>query len=335
MNATGELTTEYLEALQRFVDQQSETAMSAAADIGKQAIARELGILDLAILHHDCLQKLLARCDRADDRQELLRTASSFFCETLAPFEMSHRGFLELSQTVTRMIQLAAVVCHELRSPLSSLVTSLGLLREIIDPQPGGNEAKLLGNIERSAEILKLRTDDLLDLVAFQQGTLRLDLEEVDVEPIVHEVSQTLMPQCTVAGLELHTQVQPGLLPLRADRRRIGQVLSNLIENALKYGAQGGRIDVRAYAEPKRIVIEVQDYGSGVAMWEKLKIFRSTYRSPQSAHEVPGLGIGLALCKEIISRHHGTITVESEEGRGTQFRVTLPSASAEPGEALS
>jgi signal transduction histidine kinase len=118
--------------------------------------------------------------------------------------------------------------------------------------------------------------------------------------------------------------VAPKLPPVTADPDRVEQVVTNLVVNALKYGAEGGRVDIRACARNAHIVIEVQDYGAGIDPAERIKIFQLNFRAGQKADEVSGMGIGLALCRELVELHGGSIGVTSEEGKGSVFEVALP-----------
>lgn len=323
------LENEYTRALEIYVRDRSEASIAAAGDLGKKALSLGWGILDMVVLHHESLAVLIVGEESEERRKDVVDDSAAFFCEALSSFEMSHRGFIELSQTVSQIIQFAAVVCHELRTPLTSMMTSVGMLGEIIPGAPEGVERQLLANISRSADILKARTDDLLDLVGFQSGSLTLKPAEVDLAGIVRETAETMKSQIEKAGVESRLDFAEDLPPIVVDPNRVEQVVSNLIQNALKYGADGGRIDLRVYRAGETLVIEVKDYGAGVSLWDQMKIFQPNFRGSRAQGDVPGLGIGLALCKELVSQHHGTITLESVEGKGSLFRVALPLASAQ------
>ncbi len=309
---------DYAQALASYVAGPSEAGLMQAATIGRRALARKMGVLDMAAIHHAGLEPL-ARAATSTS----LEAASVFFCEALSPFEMTHRGFQEVTATINDVLRFAAVVCHELRTPLTSLMTSVGILSEVVRAGPGSTEEALMANISRSLVILKERTDDLLDLVGFQSGTLALRPTRIDPGALLAEVvARTAKVKPDV---EVTLSVEGTLPPVTADPIRLEQVVSNLVQNALLYGADGRRIDVRGRTEAGRLVIEVQDYGSGIGLWERARIWQPDYRRPSRHHgQVPGLGIGLALCRELVTQHHGRITLDSEEGKGSLFRVELP-----------
>lgn len=324
MNDLDLLRCEYEAALESYLANRSEAALARSSVLGKQALKSSAGMLDLVTVHHESLSRL-AGGDRTNEGTSAdIEAAGEFFREAMSAFEMSQRDFVDLRDKVAQMVHFMSVVCHELRTPMTSLVTSVGMLGEVINPIPGGFEARILANIDRSADILRSRTDDLLDFAGFQAGTLELKPTRVEVASLFASVMKTMAPQLESAAVEAHCEVADALPPIVADEGRIEQILFNLIENAIKYGADGGKIDLRSYRNKGDLVIEVQDYGSGVSLWDQMHIFQPNYRSKRAAGEVPGLGIGLALCKELVSQHRGTLTLESREGEGSLFRVTLP-----------
>lgn len=329
------LLREYESALTVYVAGRSEESLARAAAIGRHALTTKMGLLDLVVAHHESLDRLVNGEGQNANPHSRIEAAGEFFCEAMSAFEMSRRGFIDLSETVAQMVHFTSVVSHELRTPLTSLVSSVGMLEEVINPMPGGFEARLLANIGRSAEILRMRTDDLIDLTGFQAGTLQLKPTRVKVARLVADVVRTMTPQLQGAAVEARCEIGEELPELFADPRRLEQILFNLIENAIKYGAEGGKVDIRSYREANDIVIEVQDYGSGVSLSEQMRIFQPNYRSKQAAGEIPGLGIGLALCKELVAQHHGTLTLQSSEGNGSLFRVSLPIVAESRGEGQS
>jgi signal transduction histidine kinase len=313
---------EYAAALADFLNVKSESALFQAAAVGRKALADGLGVLDMVEIHHAGLTELLRTHPEGTSLEAVVDASNTFFCEALSPFEMAHRGFREISGYVTRVLQFAAVVSHELRTPLTSLMSSVGMLSEIRDPSPRTDEGRLLANITASVMILKSRTDDLMDLVGFQSGTLSIKPVEVDLPALLRGVVDRMADKKT--GVEVCLTVTGEIPVVTADHGRLEQVVSNLVQNAFKYGADGRRIDVRASARTDAVCIEVQDYGAGVSLWDRMKIWQLNYRGTGRALEIPGLGIGLALCKELVEQHRGSITLESEEGKGSLFRVELP-----------
>ena len=312
---------DYASALGSYLAERGEAELLRAAGLGRRALAEGLGVLDMAAIHHEGLAAVVRACPPAEASARV-EACNVFFSEALSPFEMTHRGFKEVSATITMVLQFAAVVCHELRTPLTSLMNSVGMLAELLEVRPATPEGRLMANINTSMDILKLRTDDLLDLVGFQSGTLTLRPVPVDIASLLAGIAERAGKG--KPGLPVHLSIEGTLPPAVLDPVRLEQVVGNLVQNAMKYGAEGGKIDLRARARGDTLVIEVQDYGAGVSLWDRMRIWQPNYRGSARSREVPGLGIGLALCKELVQQHHGEITLESEEGKGSLFRVELP-----------
>jgi two-component system sensor histidine kinase VicK len=316
------VAAEYERGLVDYLRQRSESQLSEASRLGRLAMTEKLGVLDMIMIHHDVLSHL----DSAGrgDPPETLSASSLFLCEALSSYEMAHRGFQDVAESVIRMTQFALVVCHELRSPLTSIVTSLGMLQEILAAHPDSNEGKLISNAMKSASILKSRTEDLQDLVSYRAGILSLKPAMVDVAALLQGVVSRLEPLGRKVGVAINLQTAENLPVISADPNRLEQIVSNIVNNALKYAADGRRVDVRAFARDDMMVIEMQDYGPGIDPSARARLFQANPRKVADSSDVTGMGIGLALCRELAGLHGGTITVVTEEGKGSTFTVALP-----------
>jgi len=325
-----ELNAEYAQALAAYVQRGDEGALMRAAALGRLALEAGLGLLDVVQCHHAAMAALLAREGASSNGAGAALEASAvFLCESLATFDMAQRGFREISGSVVKMVEFNAVVVHELRTPLTSIVTSVGLLEEILGGAPGSATARLLANIRAGAEILRMRTNDLQDLVGFQAGILRLRPRPTDIAEVLRGCAQRTEPEFDKAGVRLRLSIQPGVPRITVDPDRIDQVVANLLQNALKYGAAGGAVDLRLSRGKKAVLIEVQDYGSGVSAWDRARVFQPHVRGAGAKPGIPGMGIGLALANELARQHRGTLGLESEENKGSTFRVELPMESGE------
>ncbi len=331
---TAELNAEYAQALAAFVQRRDEEALMKASTLGRLALASGLGVLDIVQCHHAALAAILGDGAATDPSHPAalegspLEASATFLCESLATFEMAQRGFQEISSSVVKMVEFNAVVVHELRTPLTSIVTSLGLLEEIADGTIGSATSRLLANMRAGAEILRARTNDLQDLVGFQSGVLRLRPRLVDPGQVLRACAQRMEPEFERAGVLLRLQIPAGVPRVMADPDRIDQVVSNLLQNALKYGAAGGAVDLRLSGTSEAVRIEVQDYGKGVSAWDRARVFQPHVRGSDVRPGIPGMGIGLALASELARQHRGTLTLESEENRGSTFRLELPAEGA-------
>jgi len=321
---TNELFQRYVEALLAYMLAGGEGALARANELGRQALMNGLGVLDMVALHHSALDQLVADKKLKHKANLSYRTAAEFLSEALSPFEITHQGFRDATETMAKVIPFAAVVCHELRTPLTSILNSAGMLQEVLNAEPASPESKLLANVITGACILRTRTDDLMDLVGFQSGTVRLKPRQVDVLLLLRGIQQQMELLVRQAGMELRIDVQENLPLVNADPERLEQALSNLVENALKYASEGKRVDLRGYVADNSLVLEVQDYGQGMSLWDRMKLYQPNLLSPRNRSEVPGLGIGLALCRQIVELHRGTFTMDSEKGKGSLLRISLP-----------
>ncbi len=213
---------------------------------------------------------------------------------------------------------------HELRTPIQAImgfgnILEDELLGSLTDPQ-----RDCASNIVAAAEVLHSLVNDLLDLSRIQAGTFALDLELIEVEPIVSRVLETLKPLATLKRQTLEWRPAAELPALLADHQRVGQVLMNLVNNAIKYSPEAGAIRVTARSEGGAIVCEVVDSGSGIAPGDLPELFKPFSRVAGGARHVPGTGLGLSIVKELVTAHGGTVGVRSTVGAGSTFWFALP-----------
>ena len=223
--------------------------------------------------------------------------------------------------------QLVAVVSHELRTPLTSILGYLELVRddatELSDEHRG-----FLEIVDRNARRLLNLVGDLLFVARIDAGELELELDEVDLAALVAECVEAQAPRAETADVELELNAA-GSPAVRGDRTRLAQLVDNLVSNAVKFTKQGGRVAIGVREENGRAVIEVADNGIGIPADEQGRLFDRFFRSSTATAEaIQGSGLGLTIAKAIVDAHGGDISVQSEEGVGTTFRVELPLVSA-------
>jgi len=323
MEAAG-LLEEYTGALRDYLSDAGEHKLVHAYELGRRALAEELGVLDMVELHRRALSRLLGDETRRVTATQALTVAQTFLSEALSPFEITHRGFREATDVMQRTVLFASVVCHELVTPLTSILVSAGMLNDVLSPDPSSSEGKLLANVLSAATTMKTRADDLVEVVAFQAGTVTLDLVRLEPSEFLCQVCERLEPEVTGAAMGLEVRVPDGLPPIEGDPDRLEEVVGNLVRNAVKYGSESGRIEVRAEATNGTVEIEVEDNGPGIPPWDQLRLFQPYFRGHEVRHDVSGLGLGLMLCRQIVEAHGGLISVESGKEQGTLFRVKLP-----------
>jgi len=221
-------------------------------------------------------------------------------------------------------------VSHELRTPL----TAIRLFAETIERAPRDEETvrKCLGLLTTETERLTRRIERLLDWGRMEAGRKLYDLREESVVDIVDEAVNAFPAARLEAGVELTTEVEPGLPTVFADRHAMVDAIVNLLSNAHKYGGSPPKIRLRAHRAPKdHVAIEVTDNGMGIARTEMRRIFDKFYRiDDRLSRRAEGSGLGLAIVKHIVRAHHAKVSVDSVKGHGSTFVILLPPASRAP-----
>jgi len=232
-------------------------------------------------------------------------------------------------RSVNRELELAklksdfvSTVSHEFKNPLTAIRQYAEMLQAGRVPSESRRRQYYDVLVEQS-ERLSILIDNVLDFARMEEGRKMFAFERMDISGLLREILARL--QHSHEGFQIHAQIPDPLPAVKVDRLAISQVLTNLLDNAIKYSGDANRIEVCAFAENQHLVIVVQDYGIGIAKKETAKIFERFYRgSDQHNHTVKGTGLGLALVKQIVQAHHGTVEVKSELGGGSAFTIRLP-----------
>jgi two-component system phosphate regulon sensor histidine kinase PhoR len=215
-----------------------------------------------------------------------------------------------------------ANVSHELRTPLTSIQGYAETLLDSSCEQDHGPE--FLEIIRKNAARMSRLTEDLLTLARVESGEQRFDPQPVAPAELLHDALESFVKIARAQGIELTSE--DGTTPMvSADREAIHQVLSNLIDNALKYGANGGRVVVGARSAGKAVEFFVRDFGPGIPSEHLPRLFERFYRVDKArSRESGGTGLGLAIAKHIVLAHGGSIWAQSELNHGSTFWFTLP-----------
>ena len=219
--------------------------------------------------------------------------------------------------------EFVSLVSHELRTPLTSI---RGYLELVLDGAAGSlteEQDRFLRVVERNADRLLGLVGDLLFVAQVDAGRLPVEFDDLDLALVAAECVDGLRPAAEAKSLELIVDASP--LAAKGDRGRLDQLLGNLVSNAVKFTPEGGRVTVRVSAQDESALIEVSDNGIGVPEAELDELFTRFFRSSTATENaIPGTGLGLVIAKAIAEAHGGQIAVESREGVGTTFKVTLP-----------
>lgn len=220
-----------------------------------------------------------------------------------------------------------SVVSHELRTPLHSIK---GFVEIILMGKTGPVtelQEDFLRTVRTQTTVLQRMIDDLLEFSRMEAGRVKLHLSEVSLSAMAQSVTAKLAPLAEEAGLQLFLDLADDLPEIDGDRMRLEQVLTNLVENAIKFTPAGGKIVVSGERRGDHVLLTVSDTGIGIPPEEQEKVFDRFYQVDGSERRAyRGAGLGLSICRHIVERHNGRIWVESEgiSGRGSRFHVELP-----------
>jgi signal transduction histidine kinase len=216
-------------------------------------------------------------------------------------------------------------VSHDLRTPVAAIKAAIGVV--LANEPPGTSAAvrRLLGNIDLAADELARLIDDLLEIARLQAGQVELYLSEVDLRDVITRSSRPLEPLLEARGQQLQICLPSNRVLVHVDVQRISRVVRNLVENAQKYGRDGGHITVTLTTTESDVELRVADDGPGIPLAEQQHIFDRFVRGSGSrADGPPGTGLGLPIARGLVELHGGSLTLKSEPGQGSTFRVRLP-----------
>ena len=293
-------------------------------------VTREHGIIE-------AFDSVLLRGERRRDVVRLDTDGGRVFELTVVPLadpDGSLLGAVGLLFDITRLTLLESVrrefvadVSHELRTPLTTMKSFVEtLLAGGIEDQE--NNRRFLEIIKRNSDRMEAILDDLTDLSLIETGSIILEPERIDLAPLVKELLESARPKAVGLGVTLVMEIPRGVM-VHADRRRLEQVLLNLLENAIKFNKPGGTVTVRASTSQQTqgtVLIEVEDTGVGIPADSIERVFHRFYRVDRSrSRQMGGTGLGLSIVKHLVRLQRGTVRVESRLGDGSRFILEFPS----------
>jgi two-component system phosphate regulon sensor histidine kinase PhoR len=236
------------------------------------------------------------------------------------------RDLTEARRLERMRVDFIANVSHELRTPLTSLVGFIETLQGPARDDAAARE-RFLTIMQSQAWRMTRLVDDLLSLSRIELREHIAPNTSIDLHAVALQIIDTLAPMARERGVEISLDAAAGPLTVRGERDELLRIVENLVENAVKYGESGGRVDVTIVLRDGQVAFSVRDYGPGIAPEHLPRLTERFYRvDAAKSREKGGTGLGLAIVKHIVNRHRGRLIIESEPGKGAVFRVILPLA---------
>jgi signal transduction histidine kinase len=306
------------------------TALGIGALIGG-GTARDLGRVATTL---DELGRSPRGLDRpvvalSNDEVGALATALGKLRARLQPGLAEYQAALEKAQAADQMrTEFLTLVSAELRNPLDRILSGA---RTILDPgaeKLTDEQKEDVRIVLTSATHLVDLIDEVLDISAIATGQVSLKLSDVDVGQLVGDVAKAQRPLVQGKGVEIKIDIESPSPHARADERRLRQVVTNIISNAVKFTDKGS-IEIVARKEAERVVVSVKDTGPGIAEEQLPKLFSEFVQLGSLKQRARGTGLGLAICKRLVEAHGGQVAAESTLGKGSTFRILLPARGPE------
>ena len=345
MNPTGSGADE---VLQRLLDSAREAVVvldetmriRASNPVAYRAFGRGNGplpgkrlsevIRDLKL--HDAFRRTIQAGTKEETKLEIIAASGRLGYDVhIAPLELGgRRHAIGFFYDVTQVERLERVrqeflsnISHELRTPLTSIIAFVETLEDgaIDDPE---NNRRFLGVIHRNAERMQGLIADILELSLIESGNVSIEKTQVRLANLVNEIFDSLSAKADEREVALVHDIVADCRVL-ADPGRLEQVLTNLIDNAIKFNSEGGSVEVSCRQTDSVSIVTVADTGEGIPRENLARVFERFYRLDRGrTREVGGTGLGLAIVKHLARLHGGEVSVESELGRGTAFHIELP-----------
>lgn len=266
------------------------------------------------------LNEGIAEMTRGDFSNRVRIHGRNEFAQLAVAFNMMCERIENLDKARSQFVSNAS---HELKTPLSTMKILIETLM-YQDPMDPGMTREFLGDINKEIDRLNSVIGDLLTLVSMDGGEKKMETRPVSVSDILGENMRRLQPLAREKGIEMTASLREQVV-VDGDASRLTQVFYNLMDNAIKYTGRGGSVRVELTKRDKKVIVRVSDTGIGIPREDQLHIFDRFYRVDKArSRETGGTGLGLSIVKQIVLLHGGTITVASEEEKGSTFTVELP-----------
>jgi signal transduction histidine kinase len=335
-DALKELERQYSAALEEYIGRGGESSLARAYELGRLTLASEFGVLEMAMIYQKGLAAVLKRPGTPEERARILGAAGEFLAESLAPFEMAHRGFRDANTALLKMNDtlrdvnaeletFAYSVSHDLRAPLRLIQGfSQALLEDYSTrlDEIGRDYARRIAEAGRRLDRLIL---DLLDYSRVSRTELRL--QPVSLAAVVGSVLSHM--EADFRERKADVRLEGDFPEVLAELTILSQIVTNLLTNAIKFVASDVTPRVQIWTEERApwVRLCVRDNGIGIAPQDQERIF-AVFQRLHAFHSYPGTGIGLAIVRKAVKRMGGHVGVESALGGGSRFWVELKPAEA-------
>jgi PAS domain S-box-containing protein len=283
-------------------------------------------------LHNDLFRVLLQETDTSKPLKIFAEEKESYFIKEILQIFADEKiiGNVIVLKNVTQFKELdaaktnfIATISHELKTPIASIKMGLQLLEDNRVGTLNQEQKKLIGNIKDDSQRLLKITGELLDLTQAETGNIQLHYNPTAPKEVVDYAFHAMEFQAEQKGINILTEIEENLPSLTIDLEKTAWVMVNFISNAIRYSPEKGKINITVKREMDRIVFAVKDFGKGIDIKYKDKIFDKFFKVPNSGVS-SGTGLGLAISKDFIESQQGKIWVESELNEGSEFKFSLP-----------
>jgi len=290
----------------------------AAGVAGLAAVLLTLVLSRRILRPVEALTAAARRMEKGDLSQRVEVHSQDEIGELARAFNAMADGLARLEELRRNMV---TDVAHELRTPLSNIRGYLEALQDgVVEPKP-----EVIDSLHEEAMLLNRLVDDLRELTLAEAGQLKLERRPVAPADLVDRALEAARAQAEAKGIALQADLPEDLPLVDVDSQRIGQVLGNLLSNALTHTPSGGKVVIAARAKQLKVEVSVSDTGEGIPPERLPYIFERFYRADRSrSRATGGTGLGLSIAKQLVEAHGGRISVKSQVGQGTTFAFTLP-----------
>lgn len=309
----------------------NRSAFEAFSKDGRTLVGKRLSEVVRDLRLHECFRSALEDAAPSDLQLEFIGRHKKKYDVHIAPIGVAgeklaigfFRDTTQLERLETARQEFLSNISHELRTPLTSIIAFVETLQDgaVDDPE---NNRRFLEVIRRNADRMKMLIDDILELSQIESGSVSIELSDIHLRSAIEAVFASLSSKAAARGVTLIDDVPTEIL-LHADPVRLDQMLTNLIDNAIKFNQQGGSVRVSHEMSAERHAISVADTGEGIMPEHLERIFERFYRTDRArSREIGGTGLGLAIVKHLARLHGGEVSATSELTKGSIFRIEIP-----------